>query len=147
MLLFVVLFYVYPLKFLFLSAFSQTGASVGGDEMREVVLLYSSGFSTIYFLFAALYMNAYRQRDRLLLSPIEKMLTRYFIVEEMGTALTGVVVCVTAMFLPAGKTASACLLFLWIGAWKSIMGARAGRAARRMRKAEEAATPAAEAQP
>ena len=70
-LLFVVLFYVYPLKFLFRSAFNQVGAFNEASQVREVVLLFSLGFSAIYFLFAALYANGYRQRERLDLNPLE----------------------------------------------------------------------------
>ena len=79
-LLFVVLFYVYPLKFLFLSAFDQVGVfNEPSRTVREVVVLFSAGFSAIYFLFAALYANGYRQRSSLELNPLEQMLTRHAI--------------------------------------------------------------------
>lgn len=132
LLLFVVLFYVYPLKFLFLAAFTGRDVPMTGRNMREVVLLFSAGLSAIYFLFSALYANAYRQRARLELSPIEQMLTRNFIVEEAGTGAVGLLVIATAMLVTPGNASLACLLFLLIGAWKSVMGARSGRAARRM---------------
>jgi uncharacterized membrane protein len=132
LLLFVVLFYVYPLKFLFQSAFGQGVALSTQSDLREVVLLFSAGLAAIYFLFAALYANAYRQRDKLELTPLERMLTRNFIVEEGGTGAIGVLVCAIAAIMPPGKAGSACLIFLLIGAWKSVMGARSGRAARAM---------------
>lgn len=134
-LLFVVLFYVYPLKFLFLSALGH-GANIETiDQMRELVLLYAGGFATIYFLFAALYANGYRQRDRLSLTPLERVLARTFIVEEAGTATVGLLVCAAAVFW---RPAPSCLLFMLIGPWKSYMGARAGRLARRMNTQSEA---------
>ena len=139
LLLFVILFYVYPLKFLFLSAFGLQSVSLAGRDMRELVLLFSAGLATIYFLFAALYANAYRQRDKLDLTPVERMLTRNFIVEEAGTGFVGIVVCIAALFLPPWKAAMACMIFMIIGAWKSYMGRRSGQAARRM-NAQAAAT-------
>jgi uncharacterized membrane protein len=145
LLLFVVLFYVYPLKFLFLSAFGQNEVVIAGDNMREVVLLFAAGLATIYFLFAALYANAYRQRDRLALTPVERMLTRNFIVEEAGTGFVGVLVCVLAAVVAPGKAGSTCLLFMVIGIWKSFMGARSGRAARRMTAQANAIEPHASA--
>ena len=140
-LLFVVLFYVYPLKFLFLTAFHQSGGPVHGEELQEVVLLYSAGLSAIYFLFSALYANAYRQRHTLELTPLEAMLTRNFIVEEAGTGMIGILVCATALFLTPGRSAAACLLFMLIGVWKHFMGRRSGRAARRMQAQADAIHP------
>ena len=138
LLLFVVLFYVYPLKFLFLSAFGQNDVVTTGHDVREVVLLFSAGIAAIYLLFSALYANAYRQRVKLALTTVETMLTRNFIVEEAGTGLIGVLVCVVAAILPGSQAGTACLLFLLIGGWKSFMGARSGRAARRMLAQENA---------
>lgn len=137
LLLFVVLFYVYPLKFLFLSSFGQAG-SFQGEEVREVVLLYAFGLAAIYLLLAVLYANGYRQREHLQLTPLERMLTRNYILEEAGTGSIGLLVCAVAFFAPPGRAGSACLLFMLIGAWRTITGARAGRAARRLRAAEAA---------
>ena len=136
LLLFVVLFYVYPLKFLFLSAFGRAGALGSQRDMTEVVLLFSSGLAALYFLFAALYANAYRQREKLALTPVERFLTRNFIVEEAGTGCVGLLVATLSLVLPPGYAGASCLAFFLIAPWKSVMGARAGRLSRRMREAE-----------
>lgn len=130
MLLFVILFYVYPLKFLFLSAFGQSGQLEIG-KMQELVVLYAGGFATIYYLFAALYANGYRQREALQFTPLERGLARNFIMEESGTATIGVLVCIVALTMP-GRAATACLLFLLIAPWKSYMGYRCGHLKRSM---------------
>jgi len=131
-LLFVILFYVYPLKFLFLSALSEHGASIESRaQMRELVLLFAGGFSLIYYLFSALYANGYRQRKALQLTPMELALTRTYIVEEAGTATIGVLVCLVAAISPTNAS-RACLLFLVIAGWKSYAGARAGKIKRTM---------------
>ena len=136
LLLFVVLFYVYPLKFLFLSAFGQAGSVSSQREVTEVVVLFSVGQAALYLLFAALYWNAYRQRAKLALTPVECFLTRSFIVEEAGTGCIGLLVAALALLLPPGSAGTACLVFLLIGVWKSVMGARASRRARRLRQTE-----------
>ena len=136
MLLFVVLFYVYPLKFLFVSAFNPS-VNVGGN-MEELVLLYAGGLATIYFLFATLYANGYRQREKLQLTPLERRLTLNSILEECGTATIGVLVCVTAACLHR-RASLACLLFLLIAPWKSFAGYRAGHFRRTMESNPELA--------
>ncbi len=136
LLLFVVLFYVYPLKFLFLSAFAQTGMVKQATDLREVVLLYAAGMAAIYLLFAAMYANGYRQREKLELTPKEQMLTRNAVMEEAGTGAIGFIVCALALILPPQKAGTACFAFLLIGAWKSFMGARSGKAARRFTEVE-----------
>ena len=135
-LLFVVLFYVYPLKFLFRSAFNQVGAFEQAEQVREVVQLFSLGFAAIYFLFAALYANGYRQRRRLELSELEQMLTRHCMLEEAGTAIIGLLVVGVAFLVTPGHAGIACLAFLLTGPWKTIIGAWSGRLSRRMRNDE-----------
>ncbi len=138
LLLFVVLFYVYPLKFLFLSAFGRVESLSSRQELTEVVLLFSIGQATLYFLFAGLYANAYRQREKLELTPLECFLTKNSVVEEAGTGFVGVLVALLAGVLPPGHAGTACLVFLLIGVWKSAMGARAGRRSRLLRVAQDA---------
>ncbi len=138
-LLFVVLFYVYPLKFLFLSALGQSVAETSHEQMRELVLLYAGGFAAIYFLYAALYANGYRQREALQLTPLERSLTRNYILEESGTALIGVLVCIAAVLW---RPASSTLLFLLIAGWKSYMGYRTGHISRTMQAQAAAIHPA-----
>jgi uncharacterized membrane protein len=99
-LLFVVLFYVYPLKFLFtVLAEGWLGRNVAAfgtpHQMRNLLVLYGVGFATVYFLFTALYANAWRQRRSLHLNPAEEFLTRSSIIEY---ALMGSVGLTSALF-------------------------------------------------
>lgn len=75
-LLFVVLFYVFPLKFLTESWFSHLVAenqenviSISPDELKQVFALYSVGFSSIFFFLTLMYANAWRLREWQNLSP------------------------------------------------------------------------------
>ena len=82
--LFLVLFYVYPLKFLF--NFSITSGLFGGpeplttmtrSEFSTLLVIYGLGFSAVYLSLLLLYLHAYRLRDALELTELEKFDTRY----------------------------------------------------------------------
>src|SRR5690606_5619000 len=73
-LLFLVLFFVYPLKFVFGNLIPQvTGfgpVPVGFDGMtlsdaRMLMAAYSLGFVAVFGVFVVLYLHAYRTRERL----------------------------------------------------------------------------------
>lgn len=77
-LLFVMLFYVYPLKFaaraLFYGLFGMGTAPMGIGSLADLgtmFLLYSGGFAALFLCVAALYLNVWRQRAALSLSPEE----------------------------------------------------------------------------
>ena len=84
-LLFVVLFYVYPLKFLF--NLSITGLLLGsgppismtGQQLSTLLVIYGLGFAAVYGAMTLLYLHAYRLRDRLELNQLERFDTRYII--------------------------------------------------------------------
>ncbi len=59
MLIFTVLFFVYPLKFLY-SALITTNVKITGPEFQQLFYIYSGGFAVVYFLFAIMYWHAFR---------------------------------------------------------------------------------------
>ncbi len=70
-LLFLVLFYVYPLKFVFTLVFSElTGSSAGlaWHEGSVLMRIYALGFVCVFLLFVLMYVHAYRLRRELALS-------------------------------------------------------------------------------
>ena len=80
-LLFVVLFYVYPLKFVFTTLFLEVmGASAANDlnlvQASVVMRIYAAGFAAVFTLFFFMYLHAYNLRHELGLSPSESMATR-----------------------------------------------------------------------
>lgn len=120
--LFCVLFYVYPLKFMFAAALG-TGITIDtAQQVRELTLLYCAGFSSIYFLFAGMYANAWRQRQRLALTDLERRLTTIYFYEECGTALVGVIVAIIAMLLPPAESAFAAIAFMLIAVHQTAFG-------------------------
>lgn len=89
-LLFIVLFYVYPLKFLFTLLVdqllgintvvsSETSAAVEKIEPGQISLLmviYGAGFVAVQFVFLLLYLRAYASREALELDSSERSITR-----------------------------------------------------------------------
>lgn len=76
-LLFLVLFFVYPLKFV---ASRVVGLALGNrtafhdmsiDDARLLMWVYSAGFAAMMFVFVLLYWNVYRRRDQLGLTPAQ----------------------------------------------------------------------------
>jgi uncharacterized membrane protein len=121
-LLFVVLFFVYPLKFLFtvLATVWITGdtSAYGTNQMPKLMMFYSIGFTAVYWLFAALYWNALRQRRELSLNPIELFLTKSSVIEYLAMSLVGVISISIALLAPvnlSGLAGIAYFLLMVVG--------------------------------
>jgi len=102
-LLFLVLFYVYPLKFVFTLVFSElTGSSAGlaWHEGSVLMRIYALGFVCVFLLFVLMYVHAYRLRRELALSPVEISVTRFSIQENVILALVGITSFVVAIRSP-----------------------------------------------
>ena len=105
LLLFVVLFYVYPLKFvwtLIVNAFLGVGTTVQGangqvepvvrgEQVPTMLIVYGLGFAAVFAIFAMLYLHAYRTREALELSELESFDTRMWFQENALMSLVGVV--------------------------------------------------------
>src|SRR5438067_6816330 len=73
-LLFVTLFYVYPVKFLFslLTGQFHSGSTeriIRPTDVPTLMVIYGLGYAAVYLLFALLYLHAYRLRSQLELTP------------------------------------------------------------------------------
>lgn len=72
-LLFVVLFYTYPLKFMFSVVTGQLRGNYGGGPL---MIIYGVGFAGIFAVFLAMYAHAWRKREELELNDVERYDTR-----------------------------------------------------------------------
>lgn len=110
-LLFVVLFYVYPLKFLFSllteqlmgnqQAFQEAFAGNSGmADISSFMVIYSLGYLAVFAVFALLQWHAYRKREELRLNEIEVFDTRtgiqYHLV-SVSVALISIFIALTRM--------------------------------------------------
>ncbi|HTW59147.1 MAG TPA: TMEM175 family protein [Terriglobales bacterium] len=93
-LLFLVLFYVYPLKFVFTMLFDEvTGrqVAISFHEVSVLMRIYAAGFAAVFALFGLMYVHAYRLRDALGLNPVESLQTRFAIQENVIMTAVGVI--------------------------------------------------------
>jgi uncharacterized membrane protein len=80
-LLFIVLFYVYPMKFLFTMLFDQLfgeapAQAIQPDQAPLLMIVYGAGFIAVQVVFVLLYLRAYRLADTLELDDYERLTTR-----------------------------------------------------------------------
>ncbi len=104
-LLFLVLFYVYPLKFVFTILFDEiTGRSAAGElgwhEASVLMRLYAAGFVSVFLLFALMYAHAYKLRHQLGLNEVEALETKLAIRENLIMASVGALSFVLALKYP-----------------------------------------------
>ena len=106
-LLFLVLFYVYPLKFLFsvlVDGLTGTGTAAGSQahpgqlepaitalQMPWLMVIYGLGFVAVFFVFTLLYRHALRMREVLELDEVEVLLTRSGLQAHLINVAVGVV--------------------------------------------------------
>jgi len=133
-LIFIVLFYVYPLKFLFTLIFSDSiyGAgksplSINNLQSSHLMVIYSVGYIIIYFIFMLLYLHARRNKISLQLTKLELFDTRTKIWSQLILISVGVLSVILALTLPPGQAGLAGLIYVIIGPALSIYYARRGR--------------------
>lgn len=155
-LIFVVLFYVYPLKFLFILAVGELsgGLTLPVEQLQQMVsthreiselwLIYSAGVMAVYLLFALLYHHAYTKRQELELNEYETLRTRHTIVHFCGFAAIAVLVAIAALTTPARYVGYSGYLFFLNGIWGwtagVVFGKRQRQALERMQVSAGAAT-------
>ncbi|GAB4186531.1 MAG: hypothetical protein Tsb002_11070 [Wenzhouxiangellaceae bacterium] len=108
LLIFVVMIYVYPLKILFSAMFHVLSngwleASFqlhSIDEFRQLLLIYSSGFTLLNLPLCLLYLHAWRQRRKLRLTVLEIAITQYEIFAWLIVASFGLLSIALALTLP-----------------------------------------------
>jgi len=101
--LFLVLFYVYLLKCLFSISFtglfsgsSTQPVAMTGSQFSTLLVIYGLGFAAVYVAMTLLYVHAYRLRDVLRLTELEKFDTRYQIFRLITLVAVGVIAAVFA---------------------------------------------------
>ena len=121
-LVFVVLFYVYPLKFVFTMAVGgitngltlpreQLHQMITSEQVPALMVIYSLGYIAVCVLFALLFHYAYRKRKQLELNEYETVRTLHAVMFQLGFACVGVLVIFTALAVPLRWAGYSGLLF------------------------------------
>ena len=145
-LLFVTLFYVYPLKFVFRLVFApivgdptEVPAPGGGlepvirpPEVRTLFLIYGAGLAALYVLLALLYAHALRRRRDLELTPAEVFDTKASIVGHLLAASIGAVSMAIAVLAPLRLVGLAGFAYFLFAPVMAVHGAISGGRRRRI---------------
>jgi len=132
-LLFVVLLYVYPLKFMFDSLFEHflpTGRDAPRMEAYQLAnasAVYAAGFIALFVVFALLYHHAHASRERLALSELEVFDARTAIGHQIVSMGVGVLALLIAAFAPLELAPISPTVFFLLGPGHWIYGARSGK--------------------
>lgn len=150
-LLFVVLFYVYPLKFVWSLAFSGLeGRRVSDDviavgQVPTLFFVYGGGVIAVFTILALLHAHAYRRRGALGLTAEETLETRIRIYSNVGVASVGglsiVIAALCALFAP-NAVGLAGFSYATIGLVEWGVGAYHGRERRKLRSSTASTSPA-----
>jgi uncharacterized membrane protein len=102
-LLFVVLFYVYPLKYVFsvIAAMMSGTFPISFDEVAVLMAIYSAGFAAVFGVFALMYLHAYRNRTDLRLTTGEAVSAAEHVGNCVIMAGAGIVAVAVALALPS----------------------------------------------
>ncbi len=147
-LLFLVLFYVYPLKFLFtvlVKIFTGLGPAlpVGGglDDGRHLLRIYCVGFMVVFLALTALYRHAWRRRAALELDALGGFDARAGVIRHASTAAVGAFSLLLTFVLPDRLLQWSGWLFGALGPIHGILGYRQGSARARLEADLAARTP------
>jgi uncharacterized membrane protein len=141
MLLFVTLFYVYPLKFMFDSMFAQMMPTVYADVTRMSLVqlsrasaIYGLGFLVLFVLFALLYRHVHTRRDDLGLTTIEVFDVKMYAGHHLVSAGVGLVAVLVAVGGPLYLAPLSPMCFALMGPAHWWFGLRVDRRRRALLK-------------
>jgi uncharacterized membrane protein len=132
-LLFVILFYTYPLKFVFMSLWLNVigqpppGMFDSFDQISDLFIIYGIGFIAVYVVFVWMYLHAYRHRTALNLTELELWDTKHEIREMTLFCGVGVISLTLAIVLPSKLAGLAGMSYALIGVVSGIHGSWSGK--------------------
>ena len=133
LLLFVVLIYVYPLKFLYLAVFNPSPSQMRPDQAPQLFIVYGVGFAAVFTLLALLHIHAYRSRVPLGLNRLETYELQASVLLYASTAAIGLLSAVIALLLP-NQTPVAGFIYFLLAVPSAVAGTLVGRRRRAARQ-------------
>jgi Endosomal/lysosomal potassium channel TMEM175 len=154
LLLFVILFFVYPLKFVFQIVIGMIlgpawypdsgrphGAVLEPGQQPMMMMVFGAGYVAVFGIFVLLNLHAYRQRDALELDEVERFETRDNIIESGLNVGIGVLSLLLAGFGGPRATAASGMCYWLVGPAMTINGFAARGARKRLKARLAAAAP------
>jgi uncharacterized membrane protein len=131
-LLFFVLFYVYPMKFMFVKMFEQAAMEEG--QIRTLFVVFAGGLGAISVIFALLQWHAWRRRHDLGLDALERLQTKQTLLHHNAMLLISLASATLAEIVPASWVGRTGLFYFVIPVYYFISGSIFGRQLRRLAK-------------
>lgn len=133
-LMFIVLFYVYPLKFLFSLMFNTiTGAmQIEPEQLPSLMYIYCSGYIIIYLLFFFMYLHAAGKKEELELTEKEFFDTQTRMWAQLILVSVGILAVFVASIVPPERAGTAGFVYFLIGPAFSIYYSVRGKKRRRL---------------
>lgn len=132
-LLFVILFYTYPLKFVFMAMWANLiGQDISGmfnnnyAQVSELFTIYAVGFIAVYLIFVWMYVHAYRQRKELKLTELELWDTKHELREMIMFCGVGLISLTLANVLPSADAGYAGIAYSLLGVVGGVHGTWSG---------------------
>lgn len=115
-LLFVVLFYIFPLKFVFTSWLGPGSTFSNRGQVRSMMTLYSAGYCAVFLVFGLMYLRAFRRRAELKLNDEDVFFALQHVAECAVMVFVGAVSMILAQTLPFAYAAMAAgFIYMAIG--------------------------------
>ena len=137
-LLFLVLFYTYPLKYMFSLVTGQTRGGFGGGTL---MIIYGVGFAGIFAVFLAMYMHAWRLRDELELNELERYDTHTNMIMYASYVVIGAISASMGALLEGPAVRWAGMMYWLLGPVSAVIGYRRGSGRQRLQVAIAQTTP------
>ncbi|MFT3912327.1 MAG: TMEM175 family protein [Ferruginibacter sp.] len=118
--LFLVLFFVYPLKFLFSAMFSEHFHITSTEQLANLFYIYSGAVACIYILLGLMYYNAIRKKESLELTSLETFEAKSHMLSYLLIALVAIFSMLLA-FLGKGFINFAGIVYFLIGPIVTIL--------------------------
>ncbi len=120
-LLFIVLFYTYPLKFLFTLIFSDqiygphnSPFRITEHQVPTLMMIYALGFIAIYTLFFLMYFSVFKKSKQMGFTPVEKFDCKSYIYKEIIMIVTGLCALLFALLVTEKESGVSGMIFFLI---------------------------------
>jgi uncharacterized membrane protein len=129
-LLFFVLFYVYPLKFLFTLTFDSP--AISASETRALFTIWSLGYAAVFTVFALLYLHAWRIRAQLELTQLEALRTQGSLADHIAMVVIALLSTALARTMPDRYLGIAGYIYIIVPIYFTIAHSIFGRKERQL---------------
>jgi uncharacterized membrane protein len=147
-LLFLILFFVYPLKFLFsflvgeftggrLAVYHSAEPQITQNQLPALMSMYGLGLAAVYLVFVLLYAYAYKLRSELELDELESYITKRGVWNHAVMMAIGLFSTLLANLLPSRVVGLSGMVYWVIPLYFSIAGSIMGKRQRLMREAQK----------